>query len=74
MATMRRLLLCLGVLISAGFALGGCVVATDYPPGYYRPYGYGYRSYGPPPGRYYDDWPGPGYRYRHRYDRRPYWW
>ncbi len=71
MATMRRLLLPLGLLIGAGVALGGCVVAADYP-GYDRPYGYGYRSYGPPPpGRYYD---APGYRYRHRYDRRPYRW
>jgi hypothetical protein len=72
MTTMRRLLLSLGLLIGAGFALGGCVVATDYPPGYNRSYPRGY--YGPPPGRYYDDRPWPGYRYRHRYGRRPYWW
>ena len=64
---MRRLL---GLLIGAGFALGGCVVAAGYPPSYYRPYGYGYRSYGPPPGKYYDDAPG----YRHRHGRPPYRW
>lgn len=61
---MRRLLLPLGVLIGAGVALGGCVVAPAYAPGYHRPYGYGYRAYGPP-GRYYDE---PAYRY----GRRPY--
>jgi hypothetical protein len=65
---MRRLLLPLGLLLGAGVALGGCVVAPAYPPGYYRPYGYGYgsRAYGPP-GRYYNE---PAYRY----GRRPYWW
>jgi hypothetical protein len=68
-ATMRRLLLTLGLLMGASVALGGCVVAPAYPPGSYRPYSRGY--YGPPPGRYYGDRPWPGYRYG--YERRPYW-
>jgi hypothetical protein len=66
----RRLLLPLLLLAGSGMALGGCAVVYDDGPGYRRPYGYGYRSYRPSPGRYYA---APSYR-SYGYFRRPYRW
>ena len=67
-AMMRRLAAVL-LLAGSGLALGGCVVADG--PGYHRPrpYAYGYRDRGPPPGGYY----APRYRSYDGYYRRPYW-